>query len=360
MKRCIKCLYSELKPDLHFDELGVCSACRSAKLRSFINWAERKKELEAILETGKNSSGYDCIVPSSGGKDSHWQVLTLLEMGAKPLVVTAMTCHLTPVGGRNLQNLANYASSIVSEPDKNVRAKLNKLGLELVGDISWPEHVAIFTTPFNIACELGIPLIFYGECPQDHYGGPPGTEQAKEMTLRWVQEFGGFLGLRPSDMVGHDGITKEDMLYYLPPDPHVMGLVGIRAYWLGQFFHWDSHRNARVAKEAGMEQFLPSPANWWDHENLDNAQTGLHDYMMWRKYGYGRATAQLSVDVRNGLISREDALVEAKKRDGVFPEVYAEVPIEDVLNRIGVSRPRLMEIFDYFTIFDGPKCLSDV
>ena len=52
------------------------------------------------------------------------------------------------------------------------RAKLNKIGLETIGDISWPEHVSIFTAPIRFALSYKIPLILYGENPQIEYGGP--------------------------------------------------------------------------------------------------------------------------------------------------------------------------------------------
>src|SRR5690606_4376308 len=137
-----------------------------------IDWVARRSQLEAILERGKNGTGFDCIVPSSGGKDSHYQVLTLINMGARPLVVTASTCYLTKTGRRNIDNLARYATTIEVTPRTDVRAKLNRIGLQLVGDISYPEHLAIFSVPFQIAAKFGIPLIFYGESPQREYGGP--------------------------------------------------------------------------------------------------------------------------------------------------------------------------------------------
>lgn len=209
MNRCARCLYPDLKPDLFFDDAGVCSACRAFEQRQSVDWAAREGELLSALEGGRNDSGYDCIVPSSGGKDSHWQVLKLIELGARPLVVTATTCHLTHLGRANIDNLTRYATTMEVVANRGVRAKLNRLGLTMVGDISWPEHAAIFSVPFHAACNLGIPLIFYGECPQEAYGGPPGTESAKEMTLRWVSEFGGFNGLRPSDFVGLDGTSAR-------------------------------------------------------------------------------------------------------------------------------------------------------
>jgi len=344
---CKRCLYPSTKPDLFF-EGGVCSACRAYDRRKQTDWPARKRELEILLERGRNGSGYDCIVPSSGGKDSHWQVLTLIAMGARPLVVTAATCHLTPIGRANIDNLARYATTIEVTPNRRARAALNRIGLKWVGDISYPEHAAIFGIPFKVACDLGIPLIFYGECPQEAYGGPPGADEAREMTLRWVQEYGGLNGLRLSDCVGEDGVTEADTRDYLVSAERVKA-AGVTAYFLGQFYEWDSRRNASVAKAAGMRWMLPCGANWWEFENLDNAQTGLHDHMMYRKFGFGRMVAQLSVDIRAGVIARAEAVEIARAGDGAFPETYAGVPLDETLAAIGITRADLFREMDRHT-----------
>ena len=355
MTRCARCVIPDTRPDTSF-VAGVCSACLSYDKRKLIDWPAREKELLRLLEqTPRNGTGYDCIVPSSGGKDSHWQVLKLIRLGVRPLVVTATTCHLTPLGRKNIDNLARFATTIEVTPQRATRARLNRLGLSLVGDISWPEHVSIFTIPFRMACDLGIPLVFYGENPQEAYGGPQGADEAKEMTRRWVSEFGGFLGLRPADMIGQEGITEADMVDYMPPDPDRVAKLGLRAYFLGQFYSWDSARNARIAVENGMKTLrgrMPGPANYWEAENLDNAQTGLHDHMMYRKYGYGRTAAQVSVDVRNGLLTREQAMLHVKSRDGVFPYMYVGIDIERVLERIGMTMGDLDKVLQQFTNWD--------
>ena len=351
MNRCKICVIPDTRPDTHFED-GICSACRSYAKRTEIDWALRHQELLNLLERHKGKREFDCIVPSSGGKDSHYQVLTMIELGVKPLVVTATTCQLTPIGRKNIDNLARYATTIEVSPNKTVRAKLNRLGLEMVGDISWPEHVSIFTTPFNIASRMGIPLIFYGESPQNQYGGPPGSEEAKIMTRRWVSEFGGFLGLRPSDLIGQLGLTERDMQdYMISPSRHkTVELFGedIEAHFLGQYLGWDSDENARLAAAHGMEQKAPMPGQW-EAENLDNAQTGLHDHMMYRKYGYGRLCAQLSVDVRKGKITREHALESVIYNDGMFPFEYAGVHYTEVLKQIEISDHHLMDIIDKYT-----------
>ena len=328
----------DTRPDTDFVN-GVCSACISHEEQKRIDWDERKRDLLGLLGRHKpNGSGFDCIVASSGGKDSYAQALDLIKLGVRPLLVTATTCMLTDIGHKNIQNLAHYASTMEVTPNADVRARLNYLGLTLVGDVSWPEHVAIFTTPLRMAALLGIPLVFYGENPQAAYGGPIGSQEARQMTQRWVSEFGGFLGLRPSDMVGLQGITKQDMLEYMPPDAAVIRKAGCEAHFLGQYLGpWDSRRNAAVAAEAGMRFKRPSNANWWEFENLDNAMTGLHDYMMHRKYGYGRACAQISVDIRNGLMTRAAGMEELTYIGCPFPHHYAGVPIKAVLERVDMT-----------------------
>lgn len=345
MKRCRTCVLPDTRPDTHFDDTGQCSACTSYQRRPMIDWAERKAQLLQLLDRHRG----ECLVPSSGGKDSHFQVLTLIELGAKVTIITASTCLLTEIGRRNIDNLARYAQTIEVTPNRSVRAKLNRIGLELVGDPSWPEHASIWAVPFRVACRIGVPLMMYGESPQEAYGGPQGSHEARQMTRRWTQELGGLNGIRPSDFVGRDGITEHDMHPYVMPSEQEIVDAGVEAHFLGQYIGpWDSHHNARIAADAGMQWCLPSKANWWPFENADGILVGVHDFFMLLKYGFGRATAQLSVDVRAGRIHREEALLLARERDGLFPIEYMGEPLDNVLTHIGMSRDQFMDCCNAF------------
>ena len=121
----------------------------------------------------EDGSSYDCIVPVSGGKDSHLQTIRLLELGMNPLCVTATTDRLSPIGRRNIENLKHLGVDYIEvTPNPVVRRRINRLALTEVGDISWPEHVAIFTVPVRIAVQFGVPLLVWGENSQNEYGGP--------------------------------------------------------------------------------------------------------------------------------------------------------------------------------------------
>lgn len=105
-----------------------------------------KKELLDILDRyrSKDGSNWDCIIPVSGGKDSTYQVVTMLELGMNPLCVTATTCDLTEIGRKNIENIKKMGVDYIEvTTNRVVRAKLNRIGLIEVGDISWPEHVSI-------------------------------------------------------------------------------------------------------------------------------------------------------------------------------------------------------------------------
>lgn len=349
--RCSECLIPDTRPDTAFFE-GVCSACRNFKARQSIDWAAREAMLREVIAGLPQGLGPNCIVPSSGGKDSTYQVIQLIAMGARPLVVTASTCYLTPIGRANIDNLARFAKTVEVTPNRAARAKLNKFGLVNLGDISYPEHMAIFSIPFQVALRTGLNTIFYGESPQQEYGCPDGAQEAMEMTRRWVHEFGGLLGARAEDCIGYEGLSDHDMADYLLPPQDDLDDMGMAAYFLGQFIPWDSHRNAAIAKSSGMVQRLPSTANAWDHENLDNAMTGIHDHMMYRKYGYGRLAAQLSVDIRYGRMQRDDALALVQQHDGEFPAVYAGIAVEKVLASIGVSNADFAKVLGDFTNWD--------
>ena len=94
---------------------------------------------------------------------------------------------------------------------------MNKIGLDQVGDISWPEHVGIFTIPVRVAVQFGVSLIIWGENSQNEYGGPASASQNNVLNRRWLEEYGGLLGLRVSDLADTYGISEADLVPYTYP-----------------------------------------------------------------------------------------------------------------------------------------------
>ena len=343
----------DTKPDLKIDEEGVCSACRSYERRGVIDWEKRREELDRILGRYRSPDGarWDCIVPVSGGKDSHFQVIRVLQLGLNPLCVTATTCDLSDIGRRNIQNLKSLGVDYVEvSPNPVIRRKLNSIGLTQVGDISWPEHVGIFTIPVRVAVQYSVPLIVWGENSQNEYGGPAAASEDNVLTRRWLEEFGGLLGLRVSDLVGMDGIEKRHLTLYTYPSDEDLKRVGVTGIFLGYYVPWDGYSNALLAQAHGFSTLSSTvEGSIVNYENLDNHQTGIHDYFKFLKFGFGRATDIACLHVRRGRISREDALTLVRKHDGGFPWTYLGKPLEQILAPLELSVDQFIEICDRFT-----------
>ncbi len=353
LRTCTRCLYPDTKPDLFFDAEGVCSACRSFEARAQVDWARRRREFTDIVDRFKDRTGanYDCIAPVSGGKDSTYQVIRLKEFGLNPLCITATTDSLSAIGRRNIESLKRAGVDYVEvTTNPLVRRRLNRFGLVEIGDISWPEHVTIFTVPVRLAAQLGIRLIVWGENPQNEYGGPAAAAENHTLTRRWLEEFGGLLGLRVSDLVGREGIGARDLIQYTYPSNEELARAGVSAIFLGYYFPWAGFANALIAQAHGFETLPPlvegSLANY---ENLDNHQTGIHDYFKYLKFGFGRATDIANSHIRRGRLAREDARLIVARHDGKFPWTYLGRPIEEILGEIDMTLDEFLLVCDKFT-----------
>jgi len=353
IKYCTKCLYPETKPDLWFDENGVCSACLSYADRPNIDWKEKEEEFHRTLDRyrSKDGSRHDCIVPVSGGKDSTYQTLKMLEYGMKPLCVTSTTCSLSEIGRRNIENLKNIGVDYIEVSlNPHIRHRINRIGLRQVGDISWPEHVTMFTVPVRIAVQQKIPLLVWGPSAQNEYGGPATHGDDKVLDRRWLEEFGGLLGLRVSDLVGQEGIKKRDLIQCTYPTDEEISEVGVTGMYLGYFFPWDAYKNALYAQAYGMETFpQATEGSLANYENLDNYQTGIHDYFKFLKLGFGRATDVANNHIRRGRLSRSEGLQLTRMHDGKFPQTYLGRSTEDILAEIEISMDEFLQICDRFT-----------
>jgi N-acetyl sugar amidotransferase len=350
---CQRCVMPDTKPDLFIDGEGVCSACRSFEGRGDVDWDARMDELRALLDRygSPEGSNYDCLIPVSGGKDSTYQVLRILELGKNPLCVTATTDKLSPIGRRNIENLKSLGvDHIEVATNPVVRRRINRLALTEVGDISWPEHVTIFTVPVRIAMQLGIRLIVWGENPQHEYGGPAAAAEGNSIDRRWLEEFGGLLGLRVSDLVGQEGIQPRDLIQYTYPSDQELRTSGVTGIFLGYYLPWDGYGNALYAQAHGFETYTKAvEGSLVNYENLDNAQTGIHDYFKFLKYGFGRATDLACMHVRRGRLRREEAIRLVRLHDGAFPWTYLGTPIQEVLDEIDMSLQDFVRTCDRFT-----------
>jgi N-acetyl sugar amidotransferase len=354
MRNCKKCLFPDTRPDLYFDEKGVCDACNSAEQKHSdekgINWDQREKEFKQIIEKyrSKDGSNYDCIIPVSGGKDSTFQVYAMKVIHKmNPLAITFDQFDQVPLSQYNLEILRKIGvDHIHFTLNPNIVKKLVKKGFEIVGDPYWVNHVGMFTIPSRFAVALNIPLIIWGENSQLEYGGPAADRERKVLDKRWRQEFGCMRGFREEDMVNEE-ISLGDLKFLRYPSDEKIEKTGVTGLFYGYFFKWDSEKNFELVKKLGWKPLpKPWPGSWLEWENCDMKFVDVREYLKFLKFGYGRATDQTSIFIRNKRLTREEALKIIKEIDGKMTHK------KEFCDYIGITEQEFDKISDTFVNTD--------
>ena len=350
---CKQCVYTSTKPHIEFNEDRICSGCIAYNNRPKIDWQQREEKLKSILKDFKNKSPdyYHCIVPSSGGKDSHYQAIKMLEYGLNPLVVNVVPDKLAEIGRHNMENMRYLGvDTIQISLDPIIRRKINKFSLETVGDISWPEHISIFTVPVKVSVNMKIPLLIWGESAENENGGPMETLDNNILNRRWLEEFGGLLGLRTNDISNILQIPEEKLIQYTYPSEKELKETGSLGLFLGQFIPWDGAQNAAVAKKYGFKSYEKNvEGSIVDYENLDNVYMRVHDYFKFLKYGYDRVSDWASLAIRRNRYTREEAVLLTKDYGGKYPNSYLGKSLTEILEYIDMTEEEFKIVCEKFT-----------
>ena len=76
----------------------------------------------------------------------------------------------------------------------------------------------------------------------------------------------------------------------------------------------------------------------------DQALVALHTYMMFLKFGFGRASADAAIEVRRGAMNRSQAINLVNLYDGLYPEEFEEL----YLDYYKISKAKFHKILDKF------------
>jgi N-acetyl sugar amidotransferase len=351
IRYCKNCLYPDTKPQLKFDEGGICDACRWSRMKEKIDWDQRRKELERILQKykSKDDTTYDCIIPVSGGKDSHYQTHVIKEeFGLNPLLVNFHPHDFTEIGRKNIENLKNLGVDCIEfTADPITYRKMAQFGLRELGDFQWPEHIGIFTVPVQIAVRYNIPLIIWGENPQMEYGGSDEVSSTPYLDREWNERHGGYFldKVKPQDMTKH-GFSLKNMKPYLYPSDEEIKKVGVTGIFLGHFIKWDIFKLLELVKGLGFSEERELKEGTYDSwENLDVKYTVFHDYFKFLKYGFGRATDHASIEIRYDRMTRQEGLKLVKQYEGKIPTKY----LDEFLRDADLTEEEFYAICDKFT-----------
>ncbi|MFZ1075034.1 MAG: N-acetyl sugar amidotransferase [Minisyncoccia bacterium] len=325
LQYCSRCCIPETQEGIAFDELGICRACQSSEQKIHINWVEREKKFREILSNAKAKAGsnYDCVIPISGGKDSTFQLHMLTKVyGMKPLAVTFSHNWWSESGWYNLQNALETfnVDHIAFTPNRALINKLARKSLGGIGDVSWHDHGGVGSFPLQAAVKWKIPLLIWGESIAESSGRAsydmPVHKFDREYFIKQSAK------LSADQMVGGD-ITAQDMRAFQIPSQEEIDAAGVWGIHLGDYIFWDDERQTEFLEEVYGWRQTEMENTYKRYKSVEDVMSGMHDFTCYLKRGYGRATYQASIDVRNGLLTREEGFELIRKHDPEVPEALA-------------------------------------
>jgi N-acetyl sugar amidotransferase len=349
-----KSLDGKNKTGISLNENQICSACLYSKKKSQIDWAKRERQFFSFLEKYRKYNGeYDCIVPSSGGKDSSFTAHILkTKYKMNPLAVTWAPTMWTDIGFENFNNLSRIGGidSLLITPNGKLHQYLTKIAFLNLGHPFQPFiHGQKIIAP-KIAKKFNVPLIIYGE-NQAEYGNKLEDNLSYYMDNEFFSvedqfnfEDIKFGGRSIRQIIKEKKFNFNDFSNYIPLRKKEVLEAQIQMIYLGYFEKWDPQECFYYASE--NTGFKPakerSDGTYSKYTEIDDKLVPFHFYTTFIKFGIGRASYDASQEIRNKKITRDEAVNLVKKFDGEFPKTY----FKDFLDYIEISENKFFEKID--------------
>jgi N-acetyl sugar amidotransferase len=322
LKYCVRCCMPETNEGIIFDEMGICQACQSSEQKIHINWVEREKRLRLILEDAKKKAGnnYDCIVPISGGKDSTFQLHILTRVYTmKPLAVTFSHNWYSKTGWYNLQNALEKfnVDHIMFTPNRDLVNRLAKRSLEKIGDTCWHCHSGVGAFPLQVAVRFRIPLLVWGESIAEDSGRASYRDPVHTFDREYFEKVSA--KAKPHEMEC-EYLTAKDLYPFNLPTPDEYKNAEVFGIHLGDYIFWDDERQTEFVRDTYGWRETELEGTYKGYKSAECIMPGMHDFTCYLKRGFGRATWHACLDVRNGLLTREEGFRLINEYDPVRPE----------------------------------------
>ena len=333
---------------IEFNEKGQCNACIwSEEKSSSVDWNSRINELEKLLDLHRSNDGsFDCLVPCSGGKDGSYVAYKLKhDYGMNPLCLTLSVPLPDPLGDKNLQNFIDSGyDHIKVSPNPEIMRALNKIGFVKQGRPTFGWLTCLQTSIPRVAVNFNLPLIFYGEDGEVEYGGSTETKNQMYYTSEYARRVYLEGSYNDIESVKLDFPNDSFTWWTFPTDEELSKVHPKSIHW-SYFENWDPYHHYLVAKEKCglLERETASNATYNNFSQTDSIFYELHTYLMFLKFGFGRCTQDIGVDIRRGAMSRDQGVALVKLYDHLFPEKH----LSAFLNYYEMTEVEFMNVIDF-------------
>jgi len=366
---CKKCVISNQRPSssvefknhqgekkkvIHFDDEGICSACRyQDEKEKNINWEERDRSLVSLLNNFKRSDGgYDVIVPGSGGKDSAFTSHILkYKYGMNPLTVTWSPHLYTDIGFTNFQNWMHVGGldNILYTPNGILHRELTRNAFLNLLHPFQPFIIGQRIIGPAMAKKFGVKLVMYGE-NQAEYGNAIEENQNALMNMDFFSSDNPeellFGGIKLKEYIKDDKYSLNDFAPYIAPDKKDLMQAGIEVHYLGYYLKWDPQECYYYSVEnTGFEANpVRTEGTYSKYSSIDDKIDPFHYFTTLIKFGLGRCSYDAAQEVRNDKITREEAVYLVQKYDEEFPAKF----FPEFIQYLGITEDDFWETVEKF------------
>lgn len=318
LKRCTRCILPETMPFIHFDDKGVCNYCNNYKPR---NNPKPKEELFNLVEPYRRTTGPDCIVPFSGGRDSCWGLhLIVNELKMKPITYTYDWGMVTDLGRRNISRMCAelgveniIIADDISKKRRNIAMNLKawlkapNLGMVSIltaGDKHFFRHVE------TVKRQTGINLNLWGVNPLEvtHFkagflGVPPDFEEKRVYMHGWSKQMN-YQWLRLKAMLQSPGYFNGSLWDTISGEYYRSFTEKSDYYHIFDYWRWEEKICDDTLKQYDWELAPDTNTTW----RIGDGTAAFYNYIYYTIAGFTEHDTFRSNQIREGQITRAEAL----------------------------------------------------
>ena len=340
------------KKTVTIDKNLISDPWKYSRLKKKINYKSREEKLLRLLDKHRGKGEFDCIVPFSGGKDSCYAAHTLkFKYGMNPLTVTWPPNMYTTYGKENFKN------SLSSGKFSNISAKRDEGTLKLLTKLSITNLLHPFQSfiigqkafPPKIAKKMGIPLVFYGENEAEHHNSiADNSKSLRDKSFHLYKNLSDlrFGGVKVSELLNDFKIKFKNLKTFLPLESKELNSFKLEVHYLGYYLKWVPQETFYYAVE--NSNFKPRPfrteGTYSKYNSIDDKIDDLHYYTTFIKFGIGRATYDVSQELRNDHLTVEEGKKLIEKYDGEVPKRY----INEIMSYYSIDKNYFFKLCDKF------------
>jgi hypothetical protein len=309
-QRCTVCILSASFPGIEFDTAGVCNFCRDQIIEKTGRDAVKSAEAEAreLIDRVKGKGEYDAVLCYSGGKDSTYTLkLAVEKYGLRVLSFTLDNGFLSPLAFKNIHRVVETlgVDQVFFRPSKQLYSQIIKTS------ISKPLYARSTARRISSGCQSCISIV-------------------NNMALKLAMEkdipliLAGFtLGQIPVNSVSYRNDyqflkeSREKPLAMLRADAGdgILPYLTIPQSTLDRVKDYPHTINLLVIEDVGEPAIIKeiSKLGWEQPKDVDGCSSNcrlnvLNNRAHELKYGFNPYELELSMLVRAGQLTRDEAL----------------------------------------------------